>query len=149
MSNKAARLFGAAITGICAAITFFAVVFIVFTVGPQLETRFWPVVSKLKILSIEEVAGQSQLTARFTKFRNCEYIGLSWFRGRLDGNFERVRVTILRQPGDDGSPNRPPGTQTSGPWLVAIPPADLRGNSFARLSHRCHFLWLTTTDFWP
>lgn len=134
----------------CATVIFFATVFSVYTVGPAIETRFWPAVSKLLIVNLsEDDHGNSVVMAQFTKIRDCEYLGIAWFRGMPEGGFERVPVTLLRKPGDTSSPNRPTGTQKAGPWIVAMSPDQLRVNSFARLTHRCHPFWITTTEFWP
>lgn len=124
--------------------------FTFFNLGPFIETRFWPPVSKLTILSLQrDPSGGSRLDAEFTKLRSCEYLGLSWFRVLPDGTFEQVPVSLLRRSGDASSPNRPVGTQRAGPWIIGIPPADLRSASFARLTHRCHPFWATITDFYP
>jgi hypothetical protein len=135
----------------CATIAFVATAFTIYTVGPALETRFWPAVSKLQILSLEtDDSGQAVVMTEFTKLRGeCEYVGIAWFKGRPDGNFERVPVILQRRDGDTSSPNRPPGTQRAGPWIIGMTPAELRTGSFAKLTHRCHPLWVTTTDFWP
>jgi hypothetical protein len=138
------------IKAFCAAIVFAATLFTILTIAPAIETRFAPVVSKLRITKVmADDAGNSIVYAEFTKLRDCEYIGLSWYHGDPRGEFERVPVVLLRKEGDTASPNRPLGTQKAGPWIVSISPAELRGNSFARLSHRCNFLWLTNTDFLP
>ena len=124
--------------------------FTFFNLGPFIETRFFPPVSKLTIVSIEPDAnGGSRIEAEFTTLRSCEYIGINWFRTWPNGTFDPVPVTLLRKPGDNSSPNRPLGTQRSGPWIVGIPPDEFRTASFARLSHRCHPFWTTTTDFYP
>ena len=124
--------------------------FTLFSLGPYLETRLWPPVSKLRILSIEATgSAEATIRAEFTKLRECEYVGIAWFRGSPDGSFERVPVILLRQEGDTSSPNRPTGTQRAGPWIIGVPAGELATNSFARLSHRCHPFWLTTTDFYP
>jgi hypothetical protein len=123
---------------------------LVWTAGPTIESRLFPVVSKLRIVTIAgDADGNAIITAEFSKLRNCEYVGLSWFRGLPEGEFERVPVILLRKDGDTSSPNRPVGTQRAGPWIIGMPPGEVRGNSFAKLYHRCHGAWLTTTDFFP
>lgn len=147
---KRARFLYAAAVGFCAAVIFVSTLYVVFLVGPAIETRLAPVVSKLRVLSLtQDENGMSIVDAEFTKLRDCEYVGISWFVGQPDGNFERVPVILMRRDGDTSSPNRPTGTQRAGPWIIGVPPAELRNNSFARLAHRCHPFWLTTTDFYP
>jgi hypothetical protein len=149
LAKVSGPLYGAVI-GFCAVIIFFAATFTVFTVGPAIETRFFPVVGKLQIVSLmTNLDRNSILMAEFTKLRNCEYLGLAWYRGAQGGGFERVPVTLMRQEGDTSSPNRPVGTQRAGPWIIGMSAEDVRGNSFAQLQHRCHGLWVTTTEFWP
>lgn len=135
---------------VCAVIVFFGLVFTVYAIGPTLETRFFPVVSKLQILSIASTkSGQTEVTAAFRKLRDCEYVGLAWYVGRQTDDMERVTVQLMRDPNDTSSPNRPVGYQKAGPWVIGIPPYDVRNNSFARLYHRCHPFWTSTTDFYP
>ena len=139
-----------AVKAACAAIVFCCTVYVVFLVGPVLETRYHPVVSKLRILSLDtDTSGMSTLQAEFRKLRDCEYLGIAWFVRDAAGSFERVPVILQRRPGDLSSPNRPTGTQRAGPWLVAIPPDTLRNLSFAVLTHKCHLFWVTTTEFFP
>lgn len=135
----------------CSAVIFFCAAILIYTVGPYLETRYWPAVSKLRILDLQQnEEGYAIISAEFTKLRSsCEYVGIAWYRGNPEGEFERIPVVLLRQPGDTSSPNRPVGTQRAEPWIVHMPPSDIIGRSFARLSHSCHPFWTTTTDFWP
>ena len=123
-----------------------------FTIGPWLETRYLPVVGKLHIdaMSPGEAEGTTVVYASFRKLRACEYLGIAWFRGKVDEDgFERVPLVLMRKEGDTSDPNRPVGFQRSGPWIVSIPMAEIENNSFVRLSHRCFPLWTTTTDFYP
>lgn len=137
-------------TAFCLAATFSFTVFLAWTAGPVVERWiFGPVVSKLRIVSLEETAdGHSLLLAEFTKLRDCEYVGIAWFR-RFDEGFDRVPVELMRLPTDTSSPNRPLGTQRAGPCVIHLSPNELRTNSFAQLRHDCHGLWTTTTEFYP
>lgn len=120
------------------------------TVGPYVETKYFPVVSKLSIeRSYQDSDGKSVVYAEFNKIRNCEYVGLSWYKGSRDSKFQSVRVVLGRAEGDESSQNRPQGRQSSGPWTISMPLEELKNNSFAQLSHRCHPFWITTTDFYP
>ena len=138
------------LTAFFLAATFSFTVFLAWTAGPYIERwMFGPVVSKLRIVSIEQTpAGHSLIKAEFTKLRDCSYVGIAWFR-RMDEGFERVPVELMRLPNDTSSPNRPLGTQRAGPWVVHLTPDELRTTSFAQLSHSCHGLWVTVTDFYP
>jgi hypothetical protein len=124
-------------------------VMVFYTVGPAVETRYFPAVSKLKILSIKETEdGQTEVRAAFRKIRRCDYIGIAWYVGERPDDFERVPLAILRDPSDVGSPNRPLGYQKAGPWVIGIPPVDL-SRSWAILQHHCHPFWNTVTEFYP
>lgn len=128
-----------------------ALIFSVIHLGPVVERSYFPVVSKLRIIELtpEPRTGHARVMAEFTKFRDCEYIGIAWYRGTPAIGFERVPVILQRQVGDNSSPNRPIGTQRSGPWIIGMPIHEIDGNSFAQLFHRCHPFWLSRTDFYP
>lgn len=135
----------------CCAVIMITTAFTVYTVGPVLETKYFPAVSRFKVLTLEaDKSGNAVITVRFTKRRDeCEYIGISWFRGSRENGFERVPVVLTRKEGDTSSPNRPAGVQTSGPWLIGIPKDEFSNNSFATLFHRCHPFWTTVSEVWP
>lgn len=150
MSDRRTFLFLRLFTAFCLAITFSITVFLAWTSGPYVEKwLFGPVVSKLRIVSIDPApGGHTFLSAEFTKLRDCDYLGIAWFR-RYEAGFERVAVELMRSPGDTSSPNRPLGKQRAGPWKIHLTPSELKANSFSQLSHSCHGLWLTTTEFYP
>ena len=125
-------------------------VFTVYAVGPPLETKWRPVVSKLEILSVEPAPmGKTKIRAAFRKLRDCEYLGIAWFVGTRATDFERVSVELMRDPNDTSSPSRPLGYQKVGPWVIGMPPDELRSHSFAQLQHRCHPFWNSITEFYP
>ena len=137
-------------TAVCVAIAFFATLYTVWMIGPSIETRFRPVVSKLQILYLEPTDdGRTKMRVAFRKLRDCEYVGIAWYMGDRPREFERVSVVLQRDPTDTGSPNRPMGYQKAGPWIIGMPPDALKSSSFARLSHRCHPFWTTITEFYP
>lgn len=151
MSHRAVYWAGFVVKLLCAIVIFFAFLFTVFTLGPSVEARLFPVVSKLTIVSLTaDTDGNAVITAEFTKHRDCQYLGITWFHGKPDGYFSRA--TVILRPGsgtDDSGTTRPPGTQRSGPWVIGIPVDEIETNSFAMLSHQCHPFWVTTTDFYP
>jgi len=126
-------------------------IFALWMIGPKVETTYFPVVSKLEILSMTAGSepGTTVITTAFDKFRTCDYLGLAWYRGKQDTVFERVSVVLQRKTGDTSSPNRPTGRQTSGPWIIGMPIEEIKQNSFAQLFHRCHPFWTTITEFYP
>lgn len=135
---------------ICATIIGLCTVGAFYSVGPALETTYWPVVSKMQIVHMEPAEeGWVKMRVSFTKLRDCEYVGLAWFKGTRPDDFERVAVMLQRDPSDTGSPTRPLGTQRAGPWRVAVTPEEFKYKSFAQLWHRCHPFWTTVTEFYP
>jgi hypothetical protein len=134
----------------CAVIVVISTALTVVRWGPNVETFLWPVTEKLRILSIgADNRNRSILMVEFRKLRDCEYLGIAWFRGSRTGGFIRVPIELRREQDDASSPNRPVGVQQSGPWVVAVPPHEIEDNSFAVLYHRCNPFWVTTTDFYP
>lgn len=142
------------IKAVASAIIFACTLMSIFTLGPAVETRLFPVVSKLNLLSVEREGDNTLVKADFTKLRPCEYIGITWFRHTLapDGADleQRIPVILRRDPDDTSSPNRPLGRTIAGPWeLVGVTPEQVKGESVALLYHRCHPFWTTTTEFYP
>lgn len=135
----------------CAVATAVAVLWTFLIVGPHVETRFNPVTSKVTITAVEDVAGgkSALVWATFTKYRNCEFVGLSWYRGAAAGGFQRVPVVLPRPTGDVSTLTRPLGWQVGGPWEIGMPATEIPHGSFARLAHRCHVFWITMTEFYP
>lgn len=112
----------------------------VFTLGPYLESKFFPVTEDTQILNERQVSSGTSFYVRFTKARRCTFTGLAWYVGdqRLPVDFE---------PGADTMPrSRPRGDQHTGPWFVA----GLYGTEKSRayVYHRCHPLWTTITRFY-
>lgn len=136
---------------VASAVIFFCTMLTIWTVGPAIETAFFPAVSKLRIISERSLSdGTTELYVSYNKLRGeCDYIGLAWYYGDRNAEFGRASVILGRKPGDTSSPNRPKGQQTSGPWTIGLTLDELKNHSFAQLSHRCHPFWTTTTDFFP
>lgn len=150
MSRPLPKWIVALIQGVLVSITVAVILTTFFVTLPALETRYWPVVKKLEILSVERATeDRSIVYGQFNKVRQCSYIGIAWFQRNVNGVLERVPVETRRRPGDNSSPDRPIGVQAAGPWIVDIPINDLRGTSVVELTHRCHPFWTTVTHFYP
>lgn len=138
------------VKALCVTVIVLCTIGLFYSIGPALETTYWPVVSKVKVEQLKPgTQGWTIIRANFTKLRDCEYVGLAWFKGTRPDGFERVAVIVQRDPQDTGSPNRPVGTQRAGPWLIAVTPEEFKYQSFAQLWHRCHPFWTTVTEFYP
>lgn len=132
-----------------AGITMTVLLITIFVTLPLVETRFFPVVHKLQIDSIEPLGEQSVIRGTLNKVRQCDYVGVAWFKRNAIGTLDRVQVQTRRDITDVSSPNRPLGRQGVGPWIIAIPADEIRANSVAELTHRCHPFWTTVTHFYP
>jgi hypothetical protein len=136
----------------CAAVIFIALFFFTFVVGPQLETRYYPVVGYLQITKIEPMddGRQSRIWVQFEKLReSCAPIEVHWYRGNRAEVFERVNFYVEKPIGGNKYFNRPAGMQRSGPWVVAIPSDEIRSNAFSDAEHRCWPFWTTRSHFYP
>lgn len=135
---------------VCYTLTVCFTVAAFFLITPYLETRYWPVVGKMKIeWMMDENEKQTKIYVSFTKLRNCDYMGIAWFRGNRTTGFLRVPLQLMRLPGDVSSPNRPLGYQQSEPWIVDIPQGEIVTNSFVELYHQCTPFWVSRTEFYP
>lgn len=110
-------------------------------VGPWAETRFFPVVSPLRITSISETPeGNSLISGEATKLRDCSYEGIEWRLGRRDGLSVPVKAVFLDPPRA-----RRPGVIEWKALVVGLTPEQLLTNSYANAYHSC--LWYD--DVWP
>lgn len=151
--SRLEKLIYVSIKAFCAAVVFVATIWTVWAVGPSAERNWQPVVGKLQILDAKEIEpGITEIHARFRKFRDCEYVGVAWYLGTPSGEFEQVRVQTIvdnEQLSENIAPTLPVGVSIAGPWRIAMSLNDLKDNSFAILTHKCHPFWLTMTNFYP
>lgn len=132
------------IGGVLAAMVMVSALFIF---GPPLETKLLPVYSKFEIIEVTPYGeNQSRAIFRFTKWRQCDPQGFSWYAGNPGAAFRQIGIKI-EQPRPGGP--RPLGVQQTSPYIIDVPPEDLRGIVFAEIYSRCHFLWNTRTDIYP
>lgn len=139
----------------CAAIgiAFFAGLTI-WIAGPVIESRYFPVATKLNVTKLTSHPAGTQIEAAyFEKLRDCEFLGISWFHRLPDGTIERVSLLpkqLAQSSGEVTSLTRPLGhNKIAGPWLVSLPIRETVYHSFARIHHRCHGYWTTVSDFYP
>lgn len=131
----------------CIAVTAFAVLFTAYNAGPIVERWVAPVISRLQIIKAEfDTKTSTNIWVQFTKHRDCEFIGIIWFKQDDLGVLERVRVEF---PERSGNPTRPRGFQRAGPWKIEVSLEELYGHSFARIYHRCHGFWISISELWP
>lgn len=113
---------------------------IVFPHMSTLEGKYLPVTSKLDIIKIVDLDnGEKKVWVQFTKHRQCELIGINWYKGS-------ERVSFRYGIDDDSDQSRPKGFQTAGPWLVKT---DNILDTRVEVKHQCHPLWVTITRIFP
>ena len=120
----------------------------VFVIGPAIETTWFPVYSKFKIISLERYSDtQSLVVFKFTKNRQCEPQGASWFFGEPGAAFRQLRITV-QNPSNPSMP-RPLGTQTTFPYIIDATVEEVANATFAEIYNRCHPFWLTRSEIYP
>ncbi len=114
--------------------------------GPEIETRWFPVYSKFRILKIEPgPEGGSTVTVEFSKFRNCIPQGYAWYNGDFGNNYRQLEVTSRRP---NPSPSLPIG-RTHSTLDVRITPDEFASGIWAETFSRCHPFWVTRSVVFP
>lgn len=130
------------------ALSLLLVAMAVLTLGPKLETRFFPVYSQFQILKIKETDdGGTEVVFRYTKLRNCAPAGVTWFVGDPGGAYRQIELISNRPP--LARVNRPLGENTSVPYKVDVAPAVLINQGFANIYNNCHPFWVTQSNIYP
>ncbi|KQZ49692.1 hypothetical protein ASD54_12195 [Rhizobium sp. Root149] len=116
----------------------------------RLEGKIFPVVAGTDVTKIvkstskiDELPGQILFYGKARKVRECAYDHIEWFM--TDGGID-TRVDIALYESDK---IRRPGEFQFGPWGTKMTAEELRYRSYAVVYHRCHWLWLTATHFYP
>lgn len=110
----------------------------------NVETRFFPVVKDFKVTSLVKTDDGYVAVGELSKVRSCEFLGLTIYAHRND-----VPKLLLAQYKTDifGS-NVGTGYQSWGPLTIHFPPAFGSYNHLeVQATHRCHALWLQTTEY--
>lgn len=119
-----------------------------FTLGPKLEARFFPVYDKFEILKIKETDdGGTEVQFRYAKLRDCEPVGITWFVGDPGGAYRQIDLVSARPPLT--RVNKPLGENVSPPYKVDVAPAVLINRGFANIYNNCHPFWRTQSAIYP
>lgn len=127
----------------------------VFGLGPLIETRYFPVYTKMQIVSIERIPpNNSLITAKYEKLRDCEPLASAWYNSPIavDLDARQLQFTPRRAVGGNPGPrplNRPIGKYTSQPFELDASPEDIKQTVFAEVFSRCHPFWTTRTLIYP
>ena len=134
------------VAGIVAAAALYLLVKSLEGYAPQLEGRWFPVVSRAELLSHTALPPPSYRTrwnATAQKYRDCEYIETRWYLGPRGGR--RVQVTAEHQ---DPPQVRDVGRLEWSGLIIWLDPVATRQNSHADVVHRCHGFWNTISPFY-
>jgi len=119
-----------------------------FTFGPLVESKFFPVYSKFRIIEAEDSPQGARAIFEFNKYRNCDPQGFAFYNGELGQAFHHVMVNVENT--SPGSRLRPLGPQLTSVYnLRNVTVDDLKSSVFAEIYSRCHPLWITRTKIYP
>lgn len=109
----------------------------IFVVGPEIETRWFPVYSRFELIDVVEFDKGSKITVRYTKFRNCFPQGYAWYSGDLGKSMRQLTVSA--------SPRIPIQSVGRHEQVISldVPPSEIVNNLYAEVFSRCHPLWIT------
>jgi hypothetical protein len=119
-----------------------------FTLGPIIETKFFPAYGKFRLVSVEPYGErQSRAIFQFEKKRACTPAGFAWFNGEIGSSYQ---VVDFRVDGPSGSGvTRPIGHHVSNPYIIEVSPNDVRTRLLGEIYSRCHPFWITRSEVYP
>tara|TARA_Y100000310_G_scaffold211266_1_gene212036 strand:- start:15628 stop:16065 length:438 start_codon:yes stop_codon:yes gene_type:complete len=107
----------------------------------QIESRVFPVTSKINVVRSKTMGDDLLIWVEFEKKRQCDFLGMVWYK-------DAKRLIIDLEPGAATSfPTRPTGPQSIGPWKL-YDVTSLHGVT-ASTFHRCNNFWTTLTSVYP
>lgn len=121
-----------------------------FTIGPLVETRWFPVYSKFEIMSLSPAPNGTDtlMTVRLYKIRACAPRGFAWFTTDF-GNFVR-QLNIVSTNRQNPAPQLPVGR--ANPTFIIrdllLTETDISSMSGETYS-QCHPFWITRTEVFP
>ena len=111
-------------------------------VGPALETKFWPVYDKFKVVRAEDTSNGLKIITSFNKQRDCDPQGYGWYLGE----FGILKQVVTRAA--DVVQRRPMGRQIGTFTIKELTLKDLPF-LYAEVYHHCHDLWTTRSVIYP
>lgn len=120
---------------------------LVWVLGPEIESRWYPAYSKFEVLDVQPKADpeKSTITVEFTKYRDCFPQGYAWYSGDLGNTFRQIEVFSRRTP---GSAILPVGRHKITLDVNVAPEEFINGIS-AEIFNRCHIFWVTRSVVLP
>lgn len=121
----------------------FLVAFYSVAFAGRIEGYIFPVVSQTQITKIEPVGEyHSRIWGVSVRERNCDFAGLTW---KINVPPRSMNVEVIFE---EGAKIRDDGKFEFGPWLIHLPPGQLKFSSAVAL-HECHPGYITETLFYP
>ena len=113
----------------------------VYTLGPLVEGRYFPVTDNFSVTRMESVGPTTtRVWGEFRRIRgDCTYEDLTWYLGTPEASSAAPPVIF-----ESGTVLREEGWEDFGPWIVQIPLSQIP-NSYLSVEHDCHPLWNTRT----
>lgn len=110
----------------------------------NVEMRFFPVVTDFKVSQVISTADGYMAYGELRKARSCEFLGLTIY-AHSEGE---PKLLIGQFKKDIFGSDVGTGHQTWGPWTMAFPPAVAQYDHIQlQGTHRCHALWMQTTEY--
>lgn len=96
---------------------------VILTIGPRAEERLFPVLSDYQSINTEvDDSGALVFQALYTKRRDCDFLGRTWFGVDADGVMERSIFAVSVYPTGEGPAARPVGRNRAVKMRVMLPP---------------------------
>lgn len=124
----------------------FSLLFVLVSVGPGIESKFFPVITNYELHNVRRIQGGGfSFRPDFVKERDCTYYGVTWFAQDATGSLSRIQLGRQYQP---GPPETGPTGKRAGDRVTLYPPAGTI-SIFGLNHHECGSLWQTRTMVGP
>ena len=120
----------------------------VFGVGPLIEQKINPVVSRSSITKVVDNGDSLDFWYKTQRLRSsCNYDHVEWFSGDPNGAYSRLTMQVPAKT--EGVILKQNDEYVFGPNRVFINETQLRTNTFAIAYHDCHWGWLSKSILYP
>lgn len=120
-------------------------IWVFYTVGPWLESNYFPVTSKITFVEKYEDKGRTIFRFQYEKKRQCEFNSFEWFSGRT---FKENHSP--KKMGSKEVTSNPSGeTYISSMWVIDAPIDETFNDPLIVWWHQCHPFWETKTIIYP
>lgn len=130
------------------AVGLIAILSAIFTFGPDIETRFFPVVGNVRATIVTNTDERMQVAVTSEKLRSCQFLSVSGMvqKGETNETWINSRVVFLDPQTSrlyEAWRSRPKGDKIFN--AVYFYPGGHR--LVARFEHKCHPFWVSATDW--